>query len=112
MLKRIPITNKKDILITPIEIAISALQERITKLNSELNAEGGASSKTLSHVLQGSVMVTVNEGTLAYARVFLGNYTMYPQHFVEELRDTFLQFFITCQKALFVNSKLIDMNNM
>lgn len=112
LLKRIPVTQKKDILITPIEIAISALQERITKLNQELSLEGGPSSKTLSHVLQGSVMVTVNEGTLTYAKVFLGNPSQYPQHFVEELRDTFLQFFSTCQKALMINSKLIETNQM
>eukprot|EP01091_Cochliopodium_minus_P014114 TRINITY_DN4729_c0_g2_i1.p1 TRINITY_DN4729_c0_g2~~TRINITY_DN4729_c0_g2_i1.p1 ORF type:complete len:1936 (-),score=552.25 TRINITY_DN4729_c0_g2_i1:12-5237(-) len=112
ILKRIPITRKKEVIVTPIEIAISALQDRCNKLHSELNAEGGAQSKTLSHVLQGSVMVTVNEGTLTYAKVFLGKPSNYPQNFVEELKDTFLHFFAICQKALIINSKLIDPNQI
>ena len=105
VLKRIPVIQKKVIVITPIEMAISALQERIAKLKEELNRDGGANTKTLSQVLQGSVLVTVNEGTLTYAKVFLGNPHNYPHNFVEDLRDTFLRFLEVCKKALEVHGK-------
>lgn len=68
LLKRVPIVAKEEVVLSPIEVAIDEMQERVNQLDHVINA-GGA--KLLQLVLQGSVNATVNVGPIAYANAFL-----------------------------------------
>lgn len=69
VLKRIPVKHKQAIELTPIEVAIDEMQNRVAELEEVVMPP--IDVKKLQLRLQGSVAVTVNAGPLAYAMAFL-----------------------------------------
>lgn len=69
MLKRIPIKDKQEIELSPIDVAIDEMHTRVAELEDVVLPP--IDVKKLQLRLQGSVAVTVNAGALAYAIVFL-----------------------------------------
>lgn len=89
MLKRIPVKDKQSIELSPIEVAIDEMNNRVAELEDVVLPP--IDVKKLQLRLQGSVAVTVNAGPLAYATAFLdpkrcGQYTV---DRVEDLKDVF-----------------------
>lgn len=89
VLKRIPVKDKQAIELSPIEVAIDEMQNRIAELEEVVMPP--IDVKKLQLRLQGSVAVTVNAGPLAYATAFLDpkRSTKYSIDRVEELKDVF-----------------------
>ncbi|CAG2111011.1 unnamed protein product, partial [Medioppia subpectinata] len=104
-LKRIPVIERKETVLTPIEVAIDEMEARVKALERVTSAANDV--KHLQLVLQGSVHVTVNCGPIAYAKAFL---TAEPEVATEaetRLRAVFARFQDLCEKALRVNERLI-----
>ena len=70
--KRIEIEKQEAHQIAPAKIAINSLQNKNKELHDVIN-RNPVDIKQLQLRLQGSVMVTVNSGSLTYAHAFLGN---------------------------------------
>ena len=70
--KRIEIEKEVRHQIAPAKIAINSLQNKNKELHDVIN-RNPVDIKQLQLRLQGSVMVTVNSGSLTYAHAFLGN---------------------------------------
>ncbi|XP_044001761.1 dedicator of cytokinesis protein 9 isoform X3 [Aphidius gifuensis] len=106
--KRIKIIDKKVISLSPIEVALDEMRQRVQELE-DVALIAPADAKKLQLRLQGSVCVTVNAGPLAYASAFLDPALspQYPDDKVEELKDVFREFVKICYTALQINSKLI-----
>jgi len=104
---RLPVIEKKEIVLEPIETAIELVEGRIVALRSELDTTP-PNTKTLQQVLQGSVLVTVNAGPLAIAKIFLGNSAAYPAQHVARLQEVIISFVKLCQFALVLNKTLIQ----
>ncbi|KAG8037848.1 hypothetical protein G9C98_006059 [Cotesia typhae] len=106
--KRIPIIEKKIIELTPIEVALDEMRQRVQELE-DVALLAPTDVKKLQLRLQGSVCVTVNAGPLTYASAFLDPALspQYPDDKVEELKDVFRDFIKICYTALQINSKLI-----
>jgi len=104
---RLPIVDKKEVVLEPIETAIELVEGRIVALRTELDTTP-PNTKTLQQVLQGSVLVTVNAGPLAIAQVFLEKSSHYPPHHVAKLKEVIAHFVKLCQFALVLNKTLIQ----
>ncbi|XP_014295486.1 dedicator of cytokinesis protein 9 isoform X2 [Microplitis demolitor] len=106
--KRIPILEKKIIELTPIEVALDEMRQRVQELE-DVALIAPTDVKKLQLRLQGSVCVTVNAGPLTYASAFLDPALspQYPDDKVDELKDVFRDFIKICYTALQINSKLI-----
>lgn len=89
VLKRIPVKEKQSIELSPIEVAIDEMQNRVAELEDVVLPP--IDVKKLQLRLQGSVAVTVNAGPLAYATAFLDpkRSSQYPIDRVEDLKDVF-----------------------
>ncbi|XP_043640417.1 dedicator of cytokinesis protein 9 isoform X1 [Drosophila teissieri] len=108
VLKRIPVKSREIIELSPIEVAIDEMQSKVSELEEIILPP--ADVKKLQLRLQGSVAVTVNAGPLAYAHAFLdakvvNNFSM---DRVGDLKDVFRDFIVVCQKALFLNERIIS----
>lgn len=81
--------HKQAIELTPIEVAIDEMQNRVSELEEVVLPP--IDVKKLQLRLQGSVAVTVNAGPLAYASAFLDpkQANKYLEDKVEELKDLF-----------------------
>lgn len=106
--KRITIVEKKIIKLSPIEVALDEMHQRVQEL-IDVSLIVPTDAKKLQLRLQGSVCVTVNAGPLAYASAFLDPALspQYPDDKVDELKDVFREFVKICYTALQINSKLI-----
>ena len=67
-LKRAPVSDRREVILSPIEVAIDEMQERVHQLEHVICSRD---AKHLQLVLQGSVNATVNAGPIAYANAFL-----------------------------------------
>ncbi len=67
---RIPVIDKQQIILKPVEVAIEDLQKKIEELKNA-TAQEPADTKILQMVLQGCVGTTVNQGPLEMALTFL-----------------------------------------
>lgn len=99
--KRIEVDREDSIQISPLQIAISSLKKKNRELNDVISNEP-LDLKKLQLRLQGSVMVTVNSGSLTYARAFIGN-TDIPEADQDDLKAEYVKFISLCQKALEIN---------
>jgi hypothetical protein len=93
--KRIGITEKRIVELSPIEVALDEMRQRVQELE-DVALIGPTDVKKLQLRLQGSICVTVNAGPLAYASAFLDP-ALSPQYLdekVEELKDVFR--YISC----------------
>ncbi|XP_008205538.1 dedicator of cytokinesis protein 9 isoform X2 [Nasonia vitripennis] len=107
--KRIKVVEKRVIELSPIQVALDEMRQRVQELQDVALTGGPADAKKLQLKLQGSVCVTVNSGPLAYASAFLDPEVshQYPEELVQELKDVFREFVKICYTALQINSKLI-----
>lgn len=90
MKKRIGIAEKRIVELSPIEVALDEMRQRVQELE-DVALIGPTDIKKLQLRLQGSICVTVNAGPLAYASAFLDPALspQYPDDKVEELKDVF-----------------------
>lgn len=90
MKKRIGIAEKRIVELSPIEVALDEMRQRVQELE-DVALIGPTDAKKLQLRLQGSICVTVNAGPLTYASVFLDPALspQYPDDKVEELKDVF-----------------------
>lgn len=89
VLTRIPVKHKQAIELTPIEVAIDEMQNRVNELEEVVLPPIDVIKLQLR--LQGSVAVTVNAGPLAYASAFLDpkQSKKYSSDRVEDLKENF-----------------------
>ncbi|XP_046736743.1 dedicator of cytokinesis protein 9 isoform X7 [Diprion similis] len=106
--KRIAVCQKRIVELSPIEVALDEMRQRVAELE-DVALIAPTDAKKLQLRLQGSVCVTVNAGPLAYASAFLDPALspQYPDDKVEDLKDVFREFVKICYTALQINSKLI-----
>ncbi|XP_048453874.1 dedicator of cytokinesis protein 9-like isoform X2 [Rhincodon typus] len=106
--KRIPVMYQQHMDMNPIEVAIDEMGNKVTELQM-LCSSSDVDMIKLQLKLQGSVIVQVNAGPLAYARAFLeeANVKKYPDNKVKQLKEVFRQFVEACGQALIVNERLI-----
>ncbi|XP_072114934.1 dedicator of cytokinesis protein 9-like isoform X4 [Mobula birostris] len=106
--KRIPVMYQQHIDLNPIEVAIDEMSNKVSELQI-LCSSPDVDMIKLQLKLQGSVIVQVNAGPLAYARAFLEetNVKKYPDNKVKQLKEVFRQFVEACGHALVVNERLI-----
>eukprot|EP01104_Vermistella_antarctica_P015474 TRINITY_DN5097_c0_g1_i3.p1 TRINITY_DN5097_c0_g1~~TRINITY_DN5097_c0_g1_i3.p1 ORF type:complete len:280 (+),score=57.34 TRINITY_DN5097_c0_g1_i3:61-900(+) len=108
MLTRVPILRMQEVVVTPIQNSIEAIQQRTGILHAELT-KVPPNPKTLQQVLQGSVRLQVNAGAIEICREFLGpERARYPRDQLLELSDTLTAFLRECALALTANKQLID----
>ncbi|XP_037029406.1 dedicator of cytokinesis protein 9-like isoform X1 [Bradysia coprophila] len=108
VLQRIAIKDKQFIELTPIEVAVDEMQNRVSELEEVVLPP--IDVKKLQLRLQGSVAVQVNAGPLAYATAFLEpqRSMQYPSDKVEDLKEVFREFVSICNTALQVNGRMIS----
>lgn len=111
--KRIRVVSKRSIELSPIEVAIDEMRNRVSELEDVVFSQT-TDVKKLQLVLQGSICVQVNAGPLTYASVFLDPAlsNLYPDDKVEELKDIYREFLKICYSALQINSKIISQNQV
>jgi len=107
---RIPVIDKTQIVLTPVEVAIEDLQKKIDELKLATNQEP-IDPKMLQMVLQGCVGTTVNQGPLEMALTFLQprDNEVFNEHH-NKLRICFKEFSRRCADALDKNSYLIGLD--
>ena len=64
----VQVAQQKQIVLTPIEVAIEDIQMKVAKLDAAMKAND---PKILQMELQGCIGTTVNQGPIEIARVFL-----------------------------------------
>lgn len=89
VLQRIAVKDKQFIELTPIEVAVDEMQNRVSELEEVVLPP--IDVKKLQLRLQGSVAVQVNAGPLAYATAFLEplRSVQHPSDKVEDLKEVF-----------------------
>ncbi|KAG5678742.1 hypothetical protein PVAND_008388 [Polypedilum vanderplanki] len=109
VLKRIQVKDKQIVELSPIEVAIDEMQNKITELADVVFATT-IDVKKLQLRLQGSVAVQVNAGPLAYANSFLDPKLCgkYDTEKVEDLKEVFREFIKVSYAALQVNARVIS----
>ncbi|XP_034047220.1 dedicator of cytokinesis protein 7-like isoform X1 [Thalassophryne amazonica] len=105
---RINVTQKEEIILVPMEVAIEDMQKKTQELAFATNQDP-ADPKMLQMVLQGCVGTTVNQGPLEVAQVFLSDIPDDPKLFRHhnKLRLCFKDFTKRCEDALRKNKALI-----
>ena len=101
---RIPVIDKQQIILGPVEVAIEDLQKKIDELKLATTQD----PKILQMVLQGCVGTTVNQGPLEMALTFLqpvSSESITEHH--NKLRLCFKEFSRRCADALKKNKTLI-----
>eukprot|EP00040_Diaphanoeca_grandis_P026854 m.151351 g.151351 ORF g.151351 m.151351 type:complete len:2129 (-) comp30753_c2_seq1:123-6509(-) len=106
--KRLKVHSYETITLSPIEFAIDSIEKKITELEMVVQSseDGVFDLKYLQLKLQGIVMVTVNEGPEAMARVFLSDNPDKPaddKRLVRKLKQKFKLFLELCEKSLVLN---------
>ncbi|KAL1123769.1 hypothetical protein AAG570_001542 [Ranatra chinensis] len=106
--KRLRVVTREETELSPIEVALDEMRQRITELEEVVFAKP-TDAKKLQLKLQGSICVQVNAGPLAYANAFLDPSvgSLFPEDKVEELKDVFRDFVRICYTALQLNSRLV-----
>jgi len=107
---RIKVTDRKEIVLTPIEVAIEDVQKKIGELDAAIKQEP-PDRTILQMVLQGCIGTTVNQGPVEVANVFLKDLfedNKVPTKHQNKLRLCFKDFSNKAEEALKKNKKLID----
>ncbi|XP_046985251.1 dedicator of cytokinesis protein 7 [Schistocerca americana] len=106
---RIQVVDRKQIILTPIEVAIEDIQKKTMELAQSTHQEP-PDPKILQMVLQGCIGTTVNQGPMEIAVVFLSellNGQKAPNKLQNKLRLCFKDFSKKCNDALKKNRNLI-----
>ena len=106
LVKRIKISHIEDFELTPIEVCIDNLKDRLVDMRLVLTRQP-PDIKELQRVLSGSVRVQVNSGPLEIAKVFFGQRSTMPSNKIVELEAIFRDFLKLSEEALILNKKLI-----
>ena len=104
VVKRIPVHEKRILVLSPIEVAIDEMGARVSELHEVIFQET-PDLKRLHLKLGGSISVQVNAGPLAYAKAFINH--RYPAEQVNQLRNVYREFVTACELGLHLNEKLI-----
>jgi len=105
--KRLRITGKREIILSPIETAIELIENRCSAFLGELDSPSAPNPKILQNILQGSVLAQVNAGPIRICEVFLGDREHYPPEMISQLIEVVAKFVGVCGRAVFVNGKII-----
>nr|CAD7402776.1 unnamed protein product [Timema poppensis] len=106
---RIQVVHRKQIVLTPIEVAIEDIEKKTIELAHATQQEP-PDPKILQMVLQGCIGTTVNQGPMEIAVVFLSDLSDHqksPTKFQNKLRLCFKDFSKKCFDALRKNKNLI-----
>ncbi|KAG7203876.1 hypothetical protein KM043_017930 [Ampulex compressa] len=103
---RIRVVARKQLVLSPIEVAIEDIQKKTAELACATCQEP-ADPKMLQMVLQGCIGTTVNQGPAEVAVVFLSNLKEQPTKLQHKLRLCFKDFSKKCLDALRRNKNLI-----
>ncbi|XP_066997234.1 dedicator of cytokinesis protein 7 [Anabrus simplex] len=106
---RIQVVDRKQMVLTPIEVAIEDIQKKTMELAQATHQEP-PDPKILQMVLQGCIGTTVNQGPMEIAVVFLSdllNGQRSPTKLQNKLRLCFKDFSKKCADALRKNKNLI-----
>ncbi|CAN8004691.1 unnamed protein product, partial [Ixodes hexagonus] len=106
---RIQVVERKQVVLTPIEVAIEDIQKKTSELALATHQEP-SDPKILQMVLQGSMGTTVNQGPMEVALVFLSDLVdpaRAPSPWQHKLRLCFKDFSRKCNDALRKNKTLI-----
>ncbi|XP_022240544.1 dedicator of cytokinesis protein 7-like isoform X2 [Limulus polyphemus] len=106
---RVQVTKRKQVVLTPIEVAIDDIRKK-TKELAIATWQEPADPKILQMVLQGCIGTTVNQGPMEVAIVFLSDLvdgTKTPTPLQNKLRLCFKDFSKKCSDALRKNRNLI-----
>ncbi|KAL1463566.1 hypothetical protein WDU94_015306 [Cyamophila willieti] len=106
---RIQVIDRKQIILTPIEVAIEDIQKKTQELFNSIKQEP-PDPKILQMVLQGCIGTTVNQGPMEMAVVFLSDLLdgeKSPTKLQNKLRLCFKDFSKKCNDALRKNKNLI-----
>jgi hypothetical protein len=106
---RIKVEDRKQIVLTPIEVAIEDVQKKIGELDAAIH-QVPPDPKILQMVLQGCIGTTVNQGPSEVANVFLKDLFDGKKSATKhqnKLRVCFKDFTRLCGEALKKNKKLI-----
>ena len=106
LVKRIKITKIEDYELTPLEVCIENLQERLVDMRLVLTRQP-PDIKELQRVLSGSVRVQVNSGPLEIAKVFFGQRASLPADKIALLEKIFMEFMKLSEESLILNKKLV-----
>ncbi|XP_071439069.1 dedicator of cytokinesis protein 8-like [Hetaerina americana] len=107
--RRIPVIEKNETVLTPIEVAIEDIENRTRDLVATISQEP-TDAKMLEMVLQGSIGTTVNQGPREVADVFLSDLltdNSRPTKFQNKLRLCLKEFALHCHDGLLKNEKII-----
>ena len=107
---RIKVVDRKEIVLTPIEVAIEDVQKKIGELDAAIKQDP-PDRTILQMVLQGCIGTTVNQGPVEVANVFLKDLfegKKVPTKHQHKLRLCFKDFSNKAEEALKKNEKLID----
>ena len=107
---RIKVVDRKEIVLTPIEVAIEDVQKKIGELDAAVKQDP-PDRTILQMVLQGCIGTTVNQGPVEVANVFLKDLfegKKVPTKHQHKLRLCFKDFSNKAEEALKKNEKLID----
>eukprot|EP01133_Synstelium_polycarpum_P007631 gene7631-8927_t len=105
--KRILVTSKQEINLSPIENAIESIESRTETLQSEIRAIP-PNLKTLQQVIQGTVRLQVNAGPQEICRIFLAEGTSYNYESIARLKRSLSVFLGACAESLQFNRSLIE----
>uniref|UniRef100_A0A7M5X2J4 Dedicator of cytokinesis protein 7 n=2 Tax=Clytia hemisphaerica TaxID=252671 RepID=A0A7M5X2J4_9CNID len=110
---RINVTQREELVLTPIEVAIEDVQSKIEELKKAM-CQHKTDVKMLQMVLQGCIGTTVNQGPFEIANVFLSDFekdrngvSNITRHH-HKLRLCFKEFVKRCSDALSLNKSLIS----
>ncbi|XP_063429493.1 dedicator of cytokinesis protein 9-like isoform X5 [Mytilus trossulus] len=104
--KRIDIIERKDLELSPIEVAIDQMQTKVAEMKEVVNMSH-PDLKRLQLKLQGSVSAQVNAGPLAFAEAFISKGKNFPESKVELLKEVFRDFVYVCNDAVDLNGTLV-----
>jgi hypothetical protein len=111
VLKRLPVVAKREEVLSPIENAIEDITNRTLQIQVELERQPPI-LKAIQSLLQGSVRLQVNAGSVEVARVFLGpSRKEYPAQHVQVLERRMMEFLKACEALVRLNRTLIDHND-
>ena len=97
------------IILSPVEVAIEDMRDKINKLKEVLN--NTLDTRLLQLQLQGGIATSVNQGPYAIAHAFLGEIPASQQnHFHQQLRTCFREFVKLYANNIIINYIILSDN--
>eukprot|EP00041_Stephanoeca_diplocostata_P038322 m.1498353 g.1498353 ORF g.1498353 m.1498353 type:complete len:2221 (+) comp25203_c0_seq1:290-6952(+) len=109
MVKRIRVSGYKEVVMQPLDVAISEMQTKVAAL-ADVTSDKSPNMVMLQMQVQGIVSMQVNAGPMEYASVFLKNPDAYDKEKIVKLQDCFVQMLLLIERALNINGTLIADN--